>query len=99
MYLFIHSSVDTRNKLREKQRAPNLTFPFHVIAVGWELQGVCLIRSFNVININVQIIGCIQEVIGKQGPFTLIQGQVNIWGYKGAAFAVTRTSTSSTDVK
>lgn len=42
-----------------------LTFPLQIVAMVDKLQRVCVIRSLNVIYVDVQIIRCFQEVIGE----------------------------------
>ena len=54
-------------------RHPELTFPFQLGAVGDELQRVCLVWSINVVHVDVQVIRCLQEVVGQDGTFALVQ--------------------------
>lgn len=72
LFLYLQASADA-----DIQSFP-FTFPLQVVAVGDELQRVCLIWCVDVINIDVQVIGCIQEVIRQQRALTLIQGQVHL---------------------
>lgn len=51
----------------------SFTFPLQLIPISQELQGVRLIWGFNVIHVNVQIIGGVQEVIRQDGALAVVQ--------------------------
>lgn len=65
-----------------------LTFPLQLVAVSQELQRVCLIGSLDVVHVDVQVIRCVQEVIGQQGALTLIQGNVDLRSNQCLSFTV-----------
>ena len=70
-----------------------LTFPLQLVAVGDELQRVCLVRRINVINVDVQVIWCIEKVIWQQRALALVQWKVHLRGNQCTAFAVGRGPT------
>lgn len=83
----VSSSIQTI-EMFQKLSIYHLTFPLQVIAIVDELQGVCLIRSLNVIYVDVQVIRRFQEVIREQRPLALIQREVHVWGDQSATLTL-----------
>lgn len=70
----------------------NLTFPFQLIAIGDELQGVRFIWRIDVIHVNVQVVRRVQEVVRQQGAFAVVQRKVHLGRDERSAFAVRRSN-------
>lgn len=68
----------------------NLTFPFQLIAIGDELQGVSFIWRINVIHVNVQVVRRVQEVVRQQRAFAMVQRKVHLGRDECSAFAARR---------
>lgn len=83
-------STDEIIKMFRKRCQRCLTFPFQIIAVVNELQRVRLIRSLNVVHVDVQVVGRFQEVIGQHRPLALIQGEVHVRGDQSATLALSQ---------
>lgn len=62
----------------------HLTFPLQLIAIVYELKWVGLIRSLDVIDIDVQVVWCFQVFLREHWALAVIQGQVHVGGYQGA---------------
>lgn len=73
----------------------DLTFPFQLIAIGDELQGVCFIGRVNVIDVDVQVIRRVQEVVRQQRALAMVQRKVQLGRDKCPAFAVRRSNAAA----
>lgn len=71
-----------------EQTPSSLTFPLQLIAVPQELQRVRLIGGLDVIHVDVQVIGGVQEVVRQQGALALVQGDVDLRGHQRLSLAV-----------
>lgn len=65
------------------------TFPLQVVAVVDELERIRLVGSLNVVHVDVQVIGCFQEVVGEHRALALIQGQIHVRGHQSATLPLT----------
>lgn len=65
-----------------------LTFPFQLVAISDELQGVRFIRRIDVVHVNVQVVRRVQEVVRQQRAFALVQRKVHLGRDESSAFAV-----------
>lgn len=74
----------------QKRCQHHLTFPFQIIAVVNELQRVRLIGGLDVVHVDVQVIGRLQEVIGQHRTLALIQGEVHVRGDQSATLALSQ---------
>lgn len=59
-----------------------ITFPLKFIAISQELQRVSFIWRLNVVHIDVQVIRCVEEVVGQQRALALVQGDVDLWSHQ-----------------
>lgn len=81
----LSSSLSPGRRLAE---ATGVSSRNKLVAIVDELQRVGLIRSLDVVNVDVQVVGRFQEVIRQHRPLALIQGQVHVGGDQGAAFTL-----------
>lgn len=68
----------------------NITFPFQLVAISDELQGVRFIRRIDVVHVNVQVVRRVQEVVRQQRAFAVVQRKVHLGRDERSAFAARR---------
>lgn len=87
----LYSSLPQSHSESKKRLAQvgflSLTFPFQLIAISDELQGVCFIWGINVVNVNVQVVWSVQEVVRQQRAFAVVQRKVHLGRDERPAFA------------
>lgn len=71
-----------------EQTSGSLTLPLQLIAIPQELQRVRLIGGLDVVHVDVQVIGGVQEVVRQQGALALVQGDVDLRGDQRLSLAV-----------
>lgn len=68
----------------------NITFPFQLVAISDELQGVRFIWRIDVVHVNVQVVRRVQEVVRQQRAFAVVQRKVHLGRDERSAFAARR---------
>lgn len=89
------SSHPTQIHLESKKRtwqlgSFNITFPFQLVAISDELQGVRFIWRIDVVHVNVQVVRRVQEVVRQQRAFAVVQRKVHLGRDERSAFAARR---------